>query len=98
VRALRFLRGRPVGLATCVVAVAEQHGSPVLRASGVNITSGQAQSGGNMTDKEVRFGIVNTALFATATTASSDGAGNGGLEAFIPVGEQCHSRTCSSAR
>ena len=69
-----------------VVAVAEQHGSPVLRNSGVNITAGHGQSGGNMADKEVRFGIANTALFATATTASSDGAVNGGLDAFTSVG------------
>ena len=69
-----------------VVAVAEQHGSPVLRSSGVDITASSAQSGGNMTDKEVRFGITNTALFATATTASSDGAVNGGLDAFTSIG------------
>jgi len=68
------------------VVVAEQHGSPVLRSSGVSLTSGSGQSGGNMTDKEVRFGIVDTSLFATATTASSDGAVNGGLDAFTPVG------------
>ena len=36
---------------------AEQHGSAVLRASGVNITTGHGQSGGNMADKEVRFGL-----------------------------------------
>jgi K+-transporting ATPase ATPase A chain len=69
-----------------VVAVAEQHGSPVLRASGVSLTASHGQSGGNMADKEVRFGIVDTALFATATTASSDGAVNGGLDAFTSVG------------
>ena len=73
-----------IGLA--IVLPAEQHGSHVLRASGVNITSGHGQSGGNMADKEVRFGIANTALFATATTASSDGAVNGGLDAFTPAG------------
>jgi K+-transporting ATPase ATPase A chain len=69
-----------------VVVVAEQHASPVLRDSGVNIASGDEQSGGNMTDKEVRFGIVNTSLFATATTASSAGAVNGGHDAFTPIG------------
>lgn len=69
-----------VGLGVSVVA--EQHGSAVLRASGVDINASGSQSGGNMTDKEVRFGIVSTALFATATSASSDGAVNGGLDAF----------------
>jgi K+-transporting ATPase ATPase A chain len=73
-----------IGLA--IVLPAEQHGSQVLRASGVDITAGHGQSGGNMADKEVRFGIANTALFATATTASSDGAVNGGLDAFTPAG------------
>jgi potassium-transporting ATPase potassium-binding subunit len=73
-----------IGLA--IALPAEQHGSQVLRASGVNITAGHGQSGGNMADKEVRFGIADTALFATATTASSDGAVNGGLDAFTPVG------------
>ncbi len=69
-----------------VGVAAEQHGSQVLRASGVNIAQGHGQSGGNMADKEVRFGIANAALFATATTASSDGAVNGGLDAFTPAG------------
>jgi K+-transporting ATPase ATPase A chain len=69
-----------------VVVASEQHGSAVLHASGVNLATGNGQSGGNMTDKEVRFGIGNSALFATATTASSDGAVNGGLDAFTPAG------------
>jgi K+-transporting ATPase ATPase A chain len=65
---------------------AEQHGSQVLRTSGVNITQGNGQSGGNMTDKEVRFGIANTALWATATTDVSNGSVNGGHDAFTPAG------------
>jgi K+-transporting ATPase ATPase A chain len=65
---------------------AEQHGSPVLRASGVNITQGHGQSGGNMSDKEVRFGIANTALWATATTDASNGSVDGGHDAFTPLG------------
>jgi K+-transporting ATPase ATPase A chain len=52
----------------------------------VGLAQGHGQSGGNMADKEVRFGIADTALFATATTASSDGAVNGGLDAFTPAG------------
>jgi potassium-transporting ATPase potassium-binding subunit len=65
---------------------AEQHGSHALRASGVNITQGNGQSGGNMQDKEVRFGIANTALWATATTDASNGSVNGGHDAFTPLG------------
>ncbi len=64
----------------------EQHGSQVLRASGVNITQGNGQSGGNMADKEVRFGIANTALWATATTDASNGSVDGGHDAFTAFG------------
>jgi potassium-transporting ATPase potassium-binding subunit len=64
----------------------EQHGSQVLRASGVNITQGHGQSGGNMSDKEVRFGIANTALWATATTDASNGSVSGGNDAFTAYG------------
>jgi potassium-transporting ATPase potassium-binding subunit len=65
---------------------AEQHGSPVLRASGVNITQGNGQSGGNMSDKEVRFGQANTALWTTATSDASNGSVNGGFDAETPAG------------
>src|SRR5262245_18587465 len=65
---------------------AEQHGSAVLRASGVNITQGDGQSGGNMSDKEVRLGIANTALWTTVTTDASNGSVNGGHDALTPLG------------
>jgi len=65
---------------------AEQHGSQVLRASGVNITQGNGQSGGNMSDKEVRFGIANTALWATTTTDASNGSVDGGHDALTAFG------------
>jgi potassium-transporting ATPase potassium-binding subunit len=73
-----------IGLAIAVPS--EQHGSQVLRSSGVNITQGHGQSGGNMQDKEVRFGIANTALWATATTDASNGSVNGGHDALTAVG------------
>jgi potassium-transporting ATPase potassium-binding subunit len=66
--------------------VAEQHGSAVLRSSGVNITQGHGQSGGNMADKEVRYGIANTALWTTATSDASNGSVNGGFDAMTPAG------------
>jgi K+-transporting ATPase ATPase A chain len=69
-----------------VAYASEQHGSQVLRASGVKITEGDGQSGGNMSDKEVRNGIVNTALWATATTNASNGSVNGGHDAFTAYG------------
>ena len=73
-------------IGVAVAYPAEQHGSPVLRNSGVNITASANQSGGNMTDKEVRFGIANTTLWATATTDVSNGSVNGGHDAFTPLG------------
>jgi potassium-transporting ATPase potassium-binding subunit len=73
-----------IGIA--VALPSEQHGSQVLRASGVNITQGNGQSGGNMADKEVRFGIADTALWATATTEASNGSVNGGHDALTSYG------------
>jgi K+-transporting ATPase ATPase A chain len=64
---------------------AEQHGSAVLRQSGVNLSQTQ-QSGGNMQDKEVRFGIANSALWTVTTTNASNGSVNSGLDAYTPVG------------
>ncbi|HEY5057838.1 MAG TPA: potassium-transporting ATPase subunit KdpA [Gaiellaceae bacterium] len=66
--------------------VAEQHGSSVLRNSGVNITQGHGQTGGNMADKEVRYGIAETAVFATGTTMTSTGAVIAGHDAMTPAG------------
>jgi len=73
-----------IGIA--VALPAEQHGSQVLRSSGVNITQGNGQSGGNMADKEVRFGIADTALWATVTTDASNGSVDGGHDAFTAFG------------
>jgi K+-transporting ATPase ATPase A chain len=69
-----------------IVFAAEQHGSHVLRASGVNITHSGSQTGGNMTDKEIRNGIAASALFTTGTTDTSTGAVNSGLDAYTPAG------------
>jgi K+-transporting ATPase ATPase A chain len=73
-------------LGVAIAYPSEQHGSQVLRSSGVNITQGHGQSGGNMSDKEVRFGIADTALWATATTDASNGSVNGGHDAFTAFG------------
>ena len=75
-----------VAIGVGIAFPAEQHGSAVLRDSGVNITQSASQSGGNMTDKEIRFGIANTALWATATTDVSNGSVDGGHDAFTPAG------------
>jgi K+-transporting ATPase ATPase A chain len=71
-----------VGVST--VYWAEAKGN--LQLSGVNQAATDLQSGGNMEGKEVRFGIANTALFATATTDASCGAVNGMHDSFTPLG------------
>jgi K+-transporting ATPase ATPase A chain len=63
---------------------AEAKGNPLL--AGVNQTVSPTQSGGNMEGKEVRFGIANSALFATVTTDASCGAINGVHDSFTPLG------------
>jgi K+-transporting ATPase ATPase A chain len=73
-----------IGLA--VNLPAEQHGSQVLRASGVNITQGHGQSGGNMADKEVRFGQATTSIWTVATSDASNGSVNSGFDAQTPAG------------
>jgi len=65
---------------------AEQHGSAVLRNSGVNITQGSGQSGGNMADKEVRFGQAASSTWTVATSDASNGSVNAGFDAQTPAG------------
>ncbi len=69
-----------------VAEYAEQRGNPAFAALGVNQTMSATQSGGNMEGKETRFGIVNSALFATITTAASCGAVNSMHDSFTPLG------------
>jgi len=57
-------------------AVQEQAGTPQLAALGVDLVASDAQAGGNMEGKETRFGVVNSALWAAATTAASNGSVN----------------------
>jgi len=64
---------------------AEAKGNPLFGAQ-VNQAAGAMQSGGNMEGKEVRFGIANTALWATITTDASCGAVNGMHDSFTPLG------------
>ena len=63
---------------------AEAKGNPLL--AGTDQSANVMQSGGNMEGKEVRFGIANTALFATVTTDASCGAVNGMHDSFTPLG------------
>ncbi len=63
---------------------AEARGNPLLHGVNQHVTATQA--GGNMEGKEVRFGITNSALFATVTTDASCGAINGWHDSFTPLG------------
>ena len=63
---------------------AEARGNPLMH--GVAQQTSATQAGGNMEGKEVRFGIANSALFATVTTDASCGAVNGMHDSFTPLG------------
>jgi K+-transporting ATPase ATPase A chain len=63
---------------------AEARGNPEL--AGVDQTASALHSGGNMEGKEVRFGIANSALFATVTTDASCGAVNSQHDSYTPLG------------
>ena len=63
---------------------AESKGNPLLK--GVDQRASITQTGGNMEGKEVRFGIANSALFATVTTDASCGAVNAMHDSFMPLG------------
>jgi potassium-transporting ATPase potassium-binding subunit len=69
-----------------VAIVSEQRGNPNFAAMGINQTAQASQSGGNMEGKEVRFGIVNSALWATVTTDTSCGAVNSMHDSYTPLG------------
>jgi K+-transporting ATPase ATPase A chain len=63
---------------------AEARGNPLLSSTDQRATA--LQSGGNMEGKETRFGIADSALFATVTTDASCGAINGWHDSFTPLG------------
>ena len=65
--------------------LAEQNGNPVLTKLGADQVASAANPGGNMEGKEVRFGIANSALWATATTAASNGSVNSMHDSFTPI-------------
>jgi K+-transporting ATPase ATPase A chain len=67
-----------------VAYYAEAQPNPLLHS--VNQHATMTQAGGNMEGKEVRFGIANSALFATVTTDASCGAVNGAHDSFMPLG------------
>jgi K+-transporting ATPase ATPase A chain len=87
-------QGWAVLAAMCIIFIplmvgavaAEQSGNPVLSTLGVDQAASELSAGGNMEGKEVRFGIVDSAIWATATTAASNGSVNSMHDSFTPLG------------
>ena len=65
---------------------AEARGNPIHAARGVDVIASATNPGGNMEGKEVRFGIANSALYATMTTDASCGCVNSMHDSFTPIG------------
>ncbi len=64
----------------------EQKGNPNFASIGIDQGASSLQPGGNMEGKEARFGIVNSTIWATATTAASNGSVNSMHDSFMPLG------------
>ena len=73
-----------VGIA--IASSAEQRGNPRIAALGVDDRASTLAAGGNMEGKEVRFGVVDSALWATVTTAASNGSVNAMHDSLTPLG------------
>lgn len=71
-------------ISLCVAA--EQAGNPLFERLGLATQASDLQAGGNMEGKESRFGVVNSALWATVTTAASNGSVNAMHDSFTPLG------------
>ncbi len=69
-----------------VAVWAEQSDSSAIAELNVDQSASDQQPGGNMEGKEVRFGIANSALWATATTSASNGSVNAMHDSFTPLG------------
>jgi len=71
-----------------VAYYAESQPNPLLHSATMHIDqqASPVQAGGNMEGKEVRFGVANSALFATVTTDASCGAINSWHDSFMPLG------------
>jgi potassium-transporting ATPase potassium-binding subunit len=64
----------------------EARGNPIHAAHGLDLSATSVNPGGNMEGKEVRFGVANSALYATITTDASCGAVNSMHDSFTPLG------------
>lgn len=77
-----------VVLVPCLAAVHhfESATTPAISAAGLDASTGDDRPGGNMEGKEVRFGIAQSAIWATATTAASNGSVNAMHDSYTPLG------------
>ncbi len=73
-------------VALCTAVIAEQRGTPLLAHAGLMQHASAGQMGGNMVGKEVRFGITQSALFDTVSTAFTTGTVNSMLDSYTPAG------------
>ncbi len=69
-----------------VALVSEQAGNPLVSHAGVNQAVSATQAGGNMEGKEVRFGITDSVMFDTISTATSCGCVNSFVDSYTPLG------------
>ena len=70
----------------CVTISAEQHANPTWAQMNIQTHASDLSPGGNMEGKEARFGITDTAIWATSTTAASNGSVNGTMDSLMPIG------------
>ncbi len=75
-------------LVPCIVLVhvSEQAGTRAQQQAGLVLDADESQPGGNMEGKELRLGIANSAIWAAATTAASNGSVNAMHDSFTPLG------------
>jgi len=69
-----------------IILPSEQIGNPLFTNVGVDQALSSGQSGGNLEGKEVRFGIAQTGLFLTTTTAATTGSVDAMLDSLTPMG------------
>ena len=83
-----LLAAMTIILLVCLVVSTwvEWRGNPVLSNLGVSQQASDLQPGGNMEGKEVRFGIINSSMWATLTTAASNGSVNSMHDSYTPLG------------
>jgi len=85
---LALLATMLIVLVPCIVMVhvSEQAGTRAQQTLGLDLAASEAQPGGNMEGKELRFGIANSAIWAATTTAASNGSVNAMHDSFTPLG------------